>query len=237
LASIDLSKLREAVSGPGIDQRDWVCIGRVDDDSNAVVWDDKLGWLCDVTSISSHNAGERLPLPCRVSSLFQGSGIGEHRPQRPNGIVVVVFPTGDPNEESVIIGQLHNFEDSEAPTEVNGTTIDESFALKTHFTVAPEEDLDQEWKNVRITASEKMVFGTEDADQKCVRGDDLSDTLDDLIDAIGDFAQALATATPAAPNAALTVADVAAAYVNLEISLQQAKQSKENWLSSRITVD
>lgn len=52
----------------------------------------------------------------------------------------------------------------------------------------------------------------EGADQRIPLGDDQVTALKDLADALDAFASALATATPAPPNSALTVADVLLAY-------------------------
>lgn len=241
---VDWSRLREAVSGPGVDTRIWICMGRVVDDPDAVVWDEELGWLCDVLAVSGPLQGGELPLSSRVVSGAQGDDIGEHRPPRKNGLVIVFFPSGDPNEESVIIGQLHNTDDAGAPAEINGTTIDEDFASRTHLTVLPDEDLDQEWSNVRVTTSgdmklhgEAVEVGKDGADQSYMRGNDFADAIESMVDAIGSFAQSIATATPAPPNAALTVADVLAAYAPLEIAIGQFKAEREQYLSQRIKGD
>jgi hypothetical protein len=244
IRGIDFSRLREAVKGPGVDPRVWVCMGRVVDDPDAVVWDDVLGWLCDVEAVDGPLAGSELPLTCRVATGAQGPDIGIHRPPRKGGLVVVVFPSGDQNEDSVILGQLHNEDDAGAPATVNGDTIDEDFATTTHITALPEEDQDEEWANVRVTASDDMKLhgkalelGKDGADQAYMRGDDFADAIEDMVDAIGSFAQSLSTSTPAPPNAALTVADVVAAYAPLEIAIAQFKAARAEYLSTRIKGD
>jgi hypothetical protein len=211
-------------------------MGRVDDDDDAIRWDETLGWLCDVTAVSGSQAGSLLPMACRVVTGAQGVDTGTHWPPRRGGLVVVVFPSGDPNEDSIILGQLHNTDDAGAPATVNDTTIDEDFALETVFTVEPEKDLDEEWRNVRITG-EEMILGTADADQAFARGDDLADAIDDFADAISDFCQSLIQATPAAPNNALTVASAIAAATPLLAAAETFKAAKETWRSTRIKGD
>jgi len=233
-ASVDFSRLREAVAGPGIDPRTWVLTARIDDDPDAMVWDDKLGWLVDVTPVTGQLAGSTMPLACRVATAAQGPDIGMHHPPRLGGLVLVVIPSGDPNEDSIIIGQLHDVDDG-APARVNGDTIDEDFARQTHIAALPDEDVDQEWRHARITASDAMVLGTADADQAMVRGDDLADALSDLADALSQFAVAIAVAP----------VNIAGAVVALDpgtlTSFQQAvtafKSASQTYLSTRITVD
>jgi len=232
--AFDLSRFREAIAGPGIDPRCWIAIGRVDEDPDATVWDDILGWLCDVTAVSGPFAGSLLPLACRVTSDAQGVDVGHHRPPRQGGLVVVLFPSGDPNEDSVIIGQLHNTDDAGAPAEVNGDTIDEAFAMVTHIMVAPDEDLDEEWRNFRVTA-DSMVFGTADADQPFVRGDDLADALADLSDALGEFAAAIAVAPVNLGTA--TVALDPITLTQFQVALVQFKAASQTYLSTRINGD
>lgn len=71
-----------------------------------------------------------------------------------------------------------------------------------------DEDVLEVWKD----GSQVRIDLGEGADQRIPLGDDQVDAIKDLADALDAFAMALATATPAAPNGALTVADVLLAY-------------------------
>lgn len=236
--------LRGAVAGmaqPGLDTRSWNVMARVDDDPDAIVWDADLGWIVDVTIVSGPSAGDG-PVTCRVASSAQGPNTGRSCPVHADGLVIV-STTGDPNEDAIIIGQLHDTETNPTPTAVNGDSIVETSASDgqvaadvTHISVLPDEDLDEEWRNVRITA-DGMVLGTADADQSFARGDDLADAIDDFADAIDDFCDSLIGSTPAPPNAALTVADVIAAATPLKVAVARLKAAKNQWLSSRIKGD
>ncbi len=130
--TIDVGRLREAMSAPGADPRSWVVLARVDDDPDAIRWEPGTGWLVDVTVGSGELAGEDM-IVCRV-----GSGLGgtshESRPVPRGAEVVVVFPAGDPNVSPVIIDYVHNPTDSAVPSEVNGTPVDEARALSTMLT-------------------------------------------------------------------------------------------------------
>jgi hypothetical protein len=233
----DYNRIANAVSRPGIDPRSWVCMARVDEDEDAIVWDDALGWLVDVTFVGGGSDGEG-PINCRVASPSQGSGVGVSRPQRPNGLVIVLIPNGDPNDDAIIVGQLHDVDDFTVPSEVNGDTIVETDASdgevaadETHITVAPGEDLDQQWRNARITA-DAMVLGAPEADQPFVRGTDLDDALDDLADAISDIVTAINTGLAAA-GSSIDPASLA----SFEVAIATFKAASDQYLSDRITGD
>lgn len=229
----DSQRIAEGMSYPGIDPRTWVSMARIDDDEDAIVWNEDLGWLVDVTFVGGEFDGEG-PVNCRVASMLQVSGVTHQRPSHAGALVVVVIPNGDPNDDAVIVAQLHDVDDQSAPTEVNETSIDEDFAQETHVTVAPEEDLDQQWRNTRITA-ESMIFGTHDANQPYVRGDDLSSALDSLVDAISEFAAAIAVA-PVNIGTAVVALDPAS-LTSLQIAISNFKNASENYLSTRIKGD
>jgi hypothetical protein len=212
-------------------------MARVDEDDDAIVWDDALGWLVDVTFVGGGCDGEG-PINCRVASQVQGSEIGVYRPPRANGLVIVLVPNGDPNDDAIIVGQLHDVDDFTVASEVNGDNIveidasdGEVAADETHITVLPDEDLDQEWRNVRVTA-EAMVLGAPEADQPFVRGTDLDDALDDLADAISDIVTAINTALGIA-GSPIDPASLAL----FEAAIATFKAASSTYLSSRITGD
>jgi hypothetical protein len=101
------------------------------------------------------------------------------------------------------------------------------------FTVAigDDEDVLEVWKD----GGQLRVDLGAGADQRIPLGDDLVAAIKDAIDAIDTFASDLATATPAPPNSALTVADVLAAYATpitgLAGKLVQAKNDLDAALS------
>lgn len=230
---MDFGRIAEAVKRPGVDPRTWLALARVDDDPDARVWDDELGWIVDVTFRGGALDGEG-PIPCRVMGAA-GAGAGVYRPPHLDALVVVAVPHGDPNNDCIVLGELHDVEHV-PPAEVNGTQITEEFALATHILVYPGEDIDAQFRNVRLTG-EQMVLGAAEADQPFARGADLADALDALADALDSFANALATAAPAPPNAALTVAAVLAAYTPLATAIGQFKTARDTYLSTRIRGD
>ena len=236
---IDTNRLGAAVSHPGIDPRTWVANARVDVDPNAIVWDAQLGWLVDVTITSGSWAGEG-PINCRVSTGMQGASSGACRPVRPDGAVVVIFPAGDPNEDAIIVGQLHDVDLNFAPSVVNGEPIVELGgspgqvgADSTHITAAPLENLDQEWLNARITAVVQLILGSAQATQPFVRGTDLATALADFSTAAGNVVSALAVAPVAGAVVALPPPTLLL-FTNAVTALQAAST---NYLSVKILGD
>ncbi len=151
----------------------------------------------------------------------------------------------DPNDLVTEIGQLHNTDDATAPATINGDAIVEReagenqvAAIDTHMAVFPDEDLDQEWRNVRMTVSDdaeqpgQMVLVAPDADQPGVRGDDLADALGDMADATSDVVTTISTALTAA-GSPLDPASLTA----FELAVATFKNAREQYLSSRLLLD
>jgi len=207
----DLSRMREAIEGPGIDTRVWTSRARVDDDPDAIRWDENLGWLVDVTFVSGPLDGEG-SIVCRVASPYQGDGVGIARPPLRGGLVQVEIPAGNINVEPTITGYLHDNQ-AKPPTKVNGTDITEAMALETHITVAPGHDLDEQWRNIRMTA-DLIQLAVANPEQSFIRGDALLDRLEPLLDAFFQWATAATAdiggaATTAAYNSTLVPAKTA----------------------------
>jgi hypothetical protein len=228
----DYGRIAKAVSRPGIDPRSWIALARVDNDPDATVWDEQIGWIVDVHFLDGEG-----PTTCRVVSGSQGSGVGASRPVRPDSLVAVLIPNGDPNYDAIIVGDLHDVDEMRAPTTINGDAITEALALTTHIDAFPSEDLDQEFANVRITAATAMVLGAAQANQPFVRGDDYADALDAFLDDLLSFMNSLIAAVPAAPNGALTVADAIAAATPMINSIATFKAARAEYLSTLIKGD
>lgn len=98
MRSLDTAKLSAAVSRPGIDPREWVKLGRVDD----VAFDPAYGWFADVTWQPS-GAQET----CMVGLAYATPDGGASFCPIPVGsTVVAVIPDGDPNSGPVIVAVL-----------------------------------------------------------------------------------------------------------------------------------
>jgi hypothetical protein len=249
----DFGRIAEGISRPGIDPRVWLALARVDDDPDAVVWDEALGWIVDVTFVGGPLDGDG-PCPCRVASGGEGAGVGYARPPRAGGLVVVQIINGDANDDAVILGQLWE-QRTAAPSSVNGDSIverdpqsGEVAAAETHIAVFPEEDVDEEWRNVRVTG-ERMVLGAPDADQPFIRGDDYADAEADFVDAVetysgqieGAFQALVPPGPPVTPvtgaQASAALLAIQAAGIPLQLAIQQFKSARDTYLSTRIVGD
>lgn len=249
---MDFSRIAMSVSRPGIDPRTWVSYARVDDDPDAIVWDEELGWLVDATCVGGALEGE--PVLCRTGSDGQGNGVGRYSPPRAGCLVLVSIPNGDVNDDCVILRQLHDAE-CLAPTTVNGDQIVERdassgqvAAAETHLAVFPQEDKDEEWRAVRVTASgahkvhgETVELGVDGADQPFVRGEDLRSAIDALADGIKAAFFALtnggSTSAGGVPLTAAQAAYGATPLLGIQKAVQDVKDAADAYLSERISGD
>lgn len=138
---LDYGRLRRAMAGPGADPRTWCATARVDDDPDAIRFEEPDGWLVDVTIQGGPLDGEEIT--CRVASGFAQNGATRSDPPSRDCEVLVVISEGDPNANPVIVGQVHNGGGCPVPSSVNGEGLDEQKALATHVLVTPH-DVDQQ---------------------------------------------------------------------------------------------
>lgn len=116
-SAIDMQLLSEGVSRPGIDPRVWVSLAIVD----AVNVQDGQGVFVDVTLIPSRNEET-----VRMGAPYAGDGFGSYAPVKEDDEVVVMFPSGDPNEGGILIARLWSASDpppSEAVDNPNDTLV------------------------------------------------------------------------------------------------------------------
>lgn len=152
--TIDVGRLRAAIAGPGADPRTWGFEGRIDDDPDAIRWDEKLGWLCDVTVTGGQLDGEG-PITCRVMIPFAGNGLGgPFHPPRRDLNVVCMLPQADLNSTPVIVGYVFD-DNSPAPTAFGNLSASESNMMATHA-MKSDKDVDLEF-----AGNGKAAFGDE----------------------------------------------------------------------------
>lgn len=95
--SLDISKLGEALSRPGIDPRCWVSLATIED----IAIDPDEGIFADVFLMPS-----RQTLTARVMSPYIGDGYGLFFPLKVGDEVLVGWPSGDPMMGLCILGRL-----------------------------------------------------------------------------------------------------------------------------------
>lgn len=105
---MDLATMSRAFAGPGMDTRQWVSYGIVDEGENSVRFVDEngaplpTGPLVTVTLEPSH-----VTVPCRVAGHVAGQEEGEWFPFLPGDEVLVVVPEGDERAGCTIIGRMN----------------------------------------------------------------------------------------------------------------------------------
>lgn len=221
--NIDAGRLRQAIAGPGADPRTWGFEGRIDDDPDAIRWDSKLGWLCDVTVTGGQLDGEG-PITCRVQVPFAAANLGgPFHPPRRDLNVVVMLPMADLNSTPIITGYVFD-DNAPVPTSFGDLEANEDNLQNTHA-MKSDKDVDMQFAGkmtVDFDGNGKATFGDElqldaqniklaGATQAFVRGDDLKQTLDQLVQAI---ATAFTSITPqgGGPAIGTTFAQAVLAY-------------------------
>lgn len=174
---------------PGIDSRVWIATARVDDDDNAIRFavagsdDGAQGWLVDVT-IQGGPLDQDGPITCKVSASFGANEQGRLEPVTRDALVLISIPCGNTNTAPTIIGYAP-CDDCAPPPNVNGTDIDEAYALANHILVTPHGVDEQVGGDRRIkTDGTHRILGPnveladEGATQAYVKGNDQQQALD-----------------------------------------------------------
>lgn len=97
MSGLDVNRMSEAVSRPGIDPRLWVSLAIVTE----VFVDADHGHFVQVLCVPSQAVH-----PARVGTLYSGNGFGLYLPLEVDDEVVVVAPDGDPAAGLVVIPRL-----------------------------------------------------------------------------------------------------------------------------------
>jgi len=208
---LDIGRLAALLAGPGSDTRSWIAMARVDDDPDAVRFDDGYGWIVDITFVSGELSGEG-PVTARVLSPFGGADNGMQPPVSRNTEVVVAITDGDPNTQCVIIGCLHNPENSAFPATVNGETVNEAYAAA-NIVGKTASGLNLEMgPKVRVSAQQQATLeapqirlADDNAIHPYVFGDDLKSALDNFAAALV-AANAYTSTSPVVASATLITA-------------------------------
>lgn len=221
---LDPGRIREASRGPGADPRTWVNLARVDDDPDAIRWDDTLGWLVDVTCLGGSLDGEG-PIVCRVALSFAQPDGARVEPVDRGALVVLVFPGGDPNEEPTILGQLH----TNGRTPPSGLTVE--ILQDNHYLKTPHGVLWGAGKDIAITSDQLIRLGATTASQSLVLGDRQRDALHGVLDALGTFCAAVEGVMTAVPFAK---PGLSAPLATLQTAIASAKDALTAALSDKV---
>lgn len=147
--TMDVGRLAQAVSRPGIDPRIWSSLAIV----TAVNVDPEHGPLVDVQMIPTNSLGT-----ARVGAEYAGNGFGVYAPIVVDDEVVVEAPSGDPAEGLVVMRRLWSAAD---PPPVEAVDYPEDLLIHV-----------QDGKTIRIVVSGggKVLVGGPDADQQMMLG-------------------------------------------------------------------
>lgn len=154
----DMARAISAQRPSGIVPQQWVVLGRVDDDPDAISWYPGWGWVVDVTITAGDSAGEG-PIPCRVVSSFAASLNGRIEPVSRGQEGLIVYPGGDPNVQPVFVGYLSNPTEGQVPTQVNGLPVDEALALANHILVSPWGKQEQLAGAIHVSSATTHTLG------------------------------------------------------------------------------
>jgi hypothetical protein len=180
--SLDVNRAGEALSRPGIDTRTWVSLAVV----NKVVVDADHGVFADVTLLPSE-----VPETARVATLYAGGGFGLYLPLEVGDEVVVIAPSGEPDEGLVVMPRLWCNADK-PPADAASKPTDLLLVAKEGATV---RIVTGGSGNVVIEprGSGEVRLGAEDAPHPACRGDNLQTTLNALIDVFNSHLHSMGT--------------------------------------------
>lgn len=169
---IDVARLSNAVSRPGIDPRIWVSYGTLLSEPYVETIEGRQDVVVDVLLVPSMQEET-----ARVGTIYAGNGFGFYAPLHEDDEVLVLAPSGDPDEGLVIAQRLWSPADP-PPTELASNTEDVTLVVE------PE-------KNLRITVkgggnvvlavdTGKLYLGAEEGTEPTAKGQTLKAYLESV---------------------------------------------------------
>lgn len=173
LSSIDTERLANAVSRPGIDPRIWVSYAVLISEPYVETREGQEDVLADIMLMPSG-----MIETARVGTIYAGNGFGLYTPLKVDDEVLVVAPSGDPDEGMVITQRLWSPADK-PPAELAENSADVLLVV--------ESD-----KNLRIKTlgsgnvilavdTGKVYLGAESGTEPVTKGNSLKSYLDSLV--------------------------------------------------------
>ena len=233
---LDVARMAEAVSRPGIDPRIWASYAIVDDDPRAISVE-RGGVFVDV-----HLQPSMIPCVALLGQAHSAPGAGDYRPVRRGDLVFVTIPTGDPNAGAVLTRRCANAIDT-TPATVNGRTNDGSFGYDVVDADVEEQSTTGQWRrraatiaalDGRATDGVRLGFA---ATERVIRGDAYAAAESAFLTALNTFAVAVGAAVGTIPGgaaagaaigtAAGVLANAATAFTNAVTAALSAKVRTE----------
>lgn len=180
---IDIQRISSAVQRPGIDPRVWA--------SYAVVTgfhvDPEAGPLADVELIPDETLHT-----AQLGTVYAGDGFGLYAPVRVDDVVLVVAPSGHPDNGLVIASRVHSQSDP-PPAEAVATPDD----------VIVHVEQDRSLKLV-VTGTGTIRIGSADAAEPLVLGTQLNSMLDTVLGALATHVHPTGVGPSGPPDNAAT---------------------------------
>ncbi len=185
----DMARLAAALSIPGIDPRIWVSYAYLASDPKISLVDGQQDITADIVLMPSGQ-----PETARVGAAYAGNGFGFYCPLHQYDEVLVLAPSGDPDEGLVIAQRLWSPADV-PPSEVSDNPED--------VTLVVEPD-----KNLRLTVkgggnvilavdTGKIYLGSEEETEPAAKGQSLKSYLESIKSTFDGHAhQVTAVGTP-----------------------------------------
>lgn len=202
---LDMGRLSQAVSRPGIDPRTWVSLAIV----NSVVVDPVEGVFCGITLMPSE-----IEETARLGAAYAGNGFGFYAPPKVDDEVMVCAPSGDPSQGLVITGRLWSPSDV-PPAEASSHPQDVLLKVEEGQTL-----------RLKVSGGGKVYLGDDAGTQPVALGQSVQDYLEQvqlLFDTLlawvpvpGDGGAALKTALEAVFTPAPTLPNVRAESVEVK---------------------
>lgn len=169
---IDVARLSNAVSRPGIDPRIWVSYGTLLSEPYVETIEGRQDVVVDVLLVPSMQEET-----ARVGTIYAGNGFGFYAPLHEDDEVLVLAPSGDPDEGLVIAQRLWSPADP-PPTELATNTEDVTLVVE------PEKNLRITVKgggNVVLTVDTgKIYLGAEESTEPAAKGQTLKAYLESI---------------------------------------------------------
>lgn len=243
---LDVSRVREALKGPGADTRYWVSygtVGTVDDQGNTNFEDPRAvhiapdGVYCDVILMPT-----QLPVTCRYPGSAGGTGVQVITPIHPGDEVLVTLPDGSANSPPVIAAVL-NSQSNKIPRGADRRPL---FKNDRVLIFAKDVDLDLRTEGgarVEVRQDDQVVvtsgdvrLGDEGATQPAIRGDDYRFNEREFLSSLQTFLAGLQTYANAIQPIAdpTTLATTALTAVITEMTAAAAAFRAQDSLSATV---
>ena len=192
LSSIDTERLANAVSRPGIDPRIWVSYAVLTSEPYVETIEGEEDVIANIMLLPSG-----MQETARVGAIYAGNGFGLYAPLHIDDEVLVVAPSGDPDEGMVITQRLWSPADK-PPAELAENTEDVLLVVETD-------------KNLRIKTlgagnvilavdTGKVFLGAETGTEPAAKGQTLKDYLDAIASVFNSHVHvSAAPGTPTGP--------------------------------------